>query len=111
MRVAIDAAIAAWTGRDPDAAAASFSADGCFMESGREPVVGTAALRARFASFFAGVADWEMSVDETLVQGERAAVFYRFRVKGASGAWSERAGCAGVLVRDGRIAVWREYAG
>jgi hypothetical protein len=45
------------------------------------------------------------------VEGDRAAVRYRFRIEGPADRWRETDGCAFVIFADGTIAEWREYGG
>jgi ketosteroid isomerase-like protein len=48
---------------------------------------------------------------ETIVEGDLAAVKYRFAVVSDEGARLERSGCAFVTFEDGTIVEWREYEG
>ncbi|MDQ2663894.1 MAG: nuclear transport factor 2 family protein [Candidatus Eremiobacteraeota bacterium] len=103
--------VAAWIARDAASAAACFAPKGVYRERAGEPIAGTDALCRHFAAFFSAAGTWDFHIDEVIERGDRAAVFYRFRTKGADDAWSERAGCAAVWMRDGLIDLWREYTG
>jgi uncharacterized protein (TIGR02246 family) len=105
----IEALIDAWRTGDAHRACAFFAPDGVYHEAGREPIVGREAIYAHFARFFRDGPLWRFEVDDVVVQGERAAVGYRFAVKGTADAWRERAGCAIVHRLDGSIGFWREY--
>ncbi len=104
--------IEAWRQGDALRAAAHFAQDGTYGEAGREPLQGREALVSHFTRFFRDGPRWRFDVDETLIDGERACVVYRFGIEGTGGAWRERAGCAIVFFdADGAIAAWREYEG
>jgi len=110
-REALDALFAAWRRGDALLSAAYFSQDGVYRESGRAPIAGRDAIVAHFTSFFRDGPRWEFYVDDTVVEGDRAAVKYRFAIVSGDGAWIERSGCAFVVFSDGTIAEWREYEG
>jgi len=111
VRETLESLFAAWRGGDALRAAAHFSADGAYREAHGEPVVGRDALIAFFTRFFRDGPRWELFVDDVLVDGDRAAVRYRFAVHAAAGSRRERDGCALVVVSDGAILEWREYEG
>jgi limonene-1,2-epoxide hydrolase len=98
----------AWEANDAHRAAAFFAPDGTYHESGAEPIVGREAIYAHFARFFRDGPAWRFDIDEILVDGERAAVAYRFHINRA-GTWELREGCAIVHATDGLIVRWREY--
>ena len=54
--------------------------DATYHEAGREPIAGREALAAYFTRFFRDGPPWRFEVDEILVDGERAAVAYRFEI-------------------------------
>jgi len=66
---------------------------------------------SHFTRFFRDGPVWRMEVDAVVVEGDRAAVRYRFALKAIDGEWSEQPGCAFVTFADGTIAEWREYEG
>jgi uncharacterized protein (TIGR02246 family) len=113
--VTLDALIAelvgAWQTYDAHRASAFFAPDGAYCESGREAIVGREAIFEHFKRFFRDGPTWQFTIEDTIVEGERAAVVYRFDIKDERGAWQHRAGCAIVTRRDGLIAQWREFAG
>jgi ketosteroid isomerase-like protein len=88
-REALDGLFDAWKKGDALRSAAHFAIEGVYREAGREPIVGR----------------------ETIVEGDRAAVRYRFRIEGPASRWRETDGCAFVIFADGTIAEWREYGG
>ena len=100
-----------WRAGDEVASAAYFTADGAFHEAKREPVVGPEAIAAHWAPFFHGGPEWRMIVHDLFGAGERFAVAYTWEIKTKDGAWNGSPGCAIVHVRDGKIALWREYKG
>jgi len=99
----------AWRKGDALRSAAHFALDGTYHEAGRSPVAGREAIVAHFTKFFRDGPRWEFYVDETIVEGERAAVRYHFAMQAADGSWRERGGCAFVRCADGTIVEWREY--
>jgi ketosteroid isomerase-like protein len=105
------AVLDAFARRDLRAAAACFAADATYREVRREPIVGRAAIAARFAQFAAGAGGWRFDADDVIRCGDRACVVYRFATRGGDGEpWRERAGCAVVRWDErGDIAEWREY--
>jgi ketosteroid isomerase-like protein len=52
-----------------------------------------------------------MTVHDLFGGGDRFAVTYTWEVAAPDGTWSGSPGCAIVHVRDGQIALWREYKG
>ncbi len=111
QREALESLFAAWRGGDALRAAAHFASDGSYREAGRAPILGRDSIVAHFTRFFRDGPVWQMHVDETVVDGDRAVVRYRFAVKGIDGEWCEKEGCAFVTFADGTIAEWREYEG
>jgi ketosteroid isomerase-like protein len=99
----------AWRAGDALRAAAHFAEDGVYREARRGPIRGRAAIVAHFTRFFRDGPVWQLYVDEIIVEGERAAVAYRFAVKADDGGWREKGGCAVVRFSDGSVAEWREY--
>jgi len=102
---------AAWQTGDALRSAARFALDGVYREAGREPIVGRDALVAHFTRFFRDGPHFALHIDDTIVEGERAAVRYRFAIAAPGGTWLEKPGCAFVRFADGTIAEWREYEG
>ncbi len=100
-----------WRAGDERASADYFTADGVFHEAKRAPVVGREAIVAHWAPFFHGGPAWRMTVHDLFGGGDRFAVSYTWEIAGADGSWSGSPGCAIVHVRDGKIALWREYKG
>ncbi len=110
-RELLDGLFAAWRTGDALRSAAYFAPDGAYREAGREPLAGRDAIVRHFTRFFRDGPLFAFHVDDTIVDGDRAAIRYRFAVAGPDGAWREKPGCAFVLFRDGTIAEWREYEG
>ncbi len=101
----------AWNAHDALRSAACFAEGGTYREAGGRELVGREAIGAHFATFFRSGPPWRFEVDDLVLDGERAAVVYRFAVKGDAPDWSERAGCAVVRFEGGLVALWREYHG
>ena len=99
-----------WRAGDEVASAAYFTEDGVFQEAQREPIVGRATIAAHWAPFFHGGPAWRMTVHECFGGGDRFAVVYTWEIETPDG-WTGKPGCAIVHVRDGKIALWREYKG
>jgi uncharacterized protein (TIGR02246 family) len=110
-RETLDGLLAAWRTGDALRASAHFAEDGLYHEARHEPIRGRDALVAHFTRFFRDGPVWELNVDQIVVEGDRAAVAYRFQVKSDDGKWRERPGCAFVRFIDGSVAEWREYEG
>jgi uncharacterized protein (TIGR02246 family) len=110
LRESIEELIAAWQAGDALRASAFFAPDGTYCEAGREPLRGREALLGHFQRFFRDGPPWRIDVDDIVADGERAAVLYRFALKGSTG-WKESAGCALVQREGGLITQWREYSG
>ena len=107
----LDGLIAAWRAGDALRAAAHFAEDAVYQEAGRAPLRGRAAITTHFERFFRDGPLWRFDVEARIVEGGRAALAYRFAVKGAADEWSERAGCAIVETAGGLVRSWREYEG
>ena len=110
-REALEGLFAAWRRGDALHSAAHFAQDGAYREARRAPIVGRDAIVQHYTKFFRDGPRWEFFVDDTLVEGDRAAVRYRFAVVSSEGARTEHSGCAFVTFADGTIAEWREYEG
>jgi uncharacterized protein (TIGR02246 family) len=110
VRSLVEELVAAWQVNDAHRASAFFATDGIYHESGHAPIVGRESIFAHFQRFFRDGPAWRIDVDEILVEGERAAVAYRFAIA-ADGAWHTHDGCALVQRKDGLVAIWREYHG
>jgi uncharacterized protein (TIGR02246 family) len=102
---------AAWRTGDALRSAAHFCLDGVYREAGREPLAGRAAIIEHFTRFFRDGPRFEFFPDDVIVEGDRAAVRYRFATLSDTHGRVEREGCAFVTFRDGTIAEWREYEG
>jgi len=112
VRTTLASLIEAWRNGDALRAAAHFTLDGSYSESGRPPLAGRDALVAHFTRFFRDGPRWRFDVDDILIDESRACVVYRFAVEGTGHVWRERAGCAIVIFDpSGAIARWREYEG
>ncbi len=111
LQALIEELVAAWQNYDAHRASAFFAPDGVYHEAGREPIVGREAIFEHFKRFFRDGPVWRLEVDDTIIDGDRAAVAYRFEIKDAHGEWRPRTGCAIVRQHDGLIARWREFAG
>jgi predicted SnoaL-like aldol condensation-catalyzing enzyme len=101
----------AWRANDSLRASAFFTVEGRYHESGRDPVVGRERIAEHFTRFFRDGPPWRFELDEMIIDGDRAAVAYRFSIKGDGERWRERAGCAVVRLTGGLIEEWREYQG
>jgi uncharacterized protein (TIGR02246 family) len=110
-RQALEQLFAAWRQGDALRSAAHFAVDGAYREARREPLVGREAIVEHFTKFFRDGPRWEFHADDTIVEGDRAAVQFRFSIVSPEGAWLERSGCAFVVFADGTIVEWREYEG
>jgi uncharacterized protein (TIGR02246 family) len=111
VRDQLQSLFAAWRAGDALRSGAHFAIDGAYCEAGREPIAGRDAIVAHFTRFFRDGPRWEFVSDDLIVEGERAAVRYRFKVETQPGTWRERPGCALVRCGDGGISEWREYEG
>ncbi len=110
IREVLEELFEAWQSGDALRSAAYFALDGAYREARHEPVVGRTAIVEHFTKFFRDGPRFEFTVDDTLVEGERAAVRYRFAVE-ANGSWVQRSGCAFAAFANGTITDWREYEG
>jgi limonene-1,2-epoxide hydrolase len=110
LRELIEELVGAWQANDAHRAAAFFALDGVYHESGSEPIVGREAIFEHFARFFRDGPAWRFEIDEMIVEGERAAVGYRFDVN-RNGMWNTSGGCAVVRSEHSLIVNWREYRG
>ena len=110
LRALIEELVGAWQTGDAHRAAAFFAPDGVFHESGRDPIVGREMIFAHFARFFRDGPAWRFDIDEVIVDGERAAVSYRFEIN-VDGSWRSSDGCAIVHRAGSLVALWREFHG
>lgn len=110
-REALDGLFAAWRTGDALRSGAHFALDGVYREARGTPLAGRGDIVDHFTKFFRDGPRFEFYVDDTLVEGELAAVRYRFATEGKDGTWRERAGCAFIRFVNGTIAEWREYEG
>ena len=111
VRETLDGLFAAWRSGDALRSAAHFALDGIYREAGREPIAGRDAIVAHFTRFFRDGPRFTFTPDATIVEGDRAAVRYRFAIDDGNDTWREKHGCAFVVFSDGTIAEWREYGG
>lgn len=109
MRALVEELVAAWQANDAWRASAFFATDASYHEAGRDPIVGRERIREHFQRFFRDGPAWRFDLDDFVTDENRAAIAYRFSVKGEAGNWHERAGCALVRCSDGLIVEWREY--
>lgn len=110
-REVLEGLFRAWRDGDAHRATAYFAADASYREARHEPLAGRAAILAHFVRFFRDGPRFEFNVEELIVDGERAAVAYRFAVESFGAVWMEKPGCALVRFSDGAIVDWREYDG
>jgi uncharacterized protein (TIGR02246 family) len=101
----------AWNSHDALRSSACFAPEAVYREAGGREVVGRPAIVAHFAAFFRSGPPWRFEVDDLLLDGDRAAVVYRFAIRGDGPDWRERAGCAVVRFEAGLISLWHEYHG
>ena len=110
-RQTLERLFAAWSAGDALRSGAHFALEAVYHEAGRPPLVGREAILAHFTRFFRGGPRFEFDAQEIIVEGDRAAVRYRFATVSREGDRREREGCALVAFRDGTIGEWREYEG
>ncbi len=110
LRELIDELVSAWQAGDALRASAFFAIDALYHESGREPVCGRDAIASYFTRFFRDGPPWRFEISDVLIDGDRAAVAYRFGTQ-HDGTWLMREGCALVKREGGSIVAWREYHG
>lgn len=111
MRDLLTSLFEAWNAHDALRAAACFAPAAIYREAGGREVAGREEIAGHFAAFFRSGPPWRFEVDDVLVEGDRAAVVFRFAVKGDASDWSERAGCAVVRFDGGLINLWHEFHG
>ena len=111
MRALIEELVAAWQAGDALRASAFFALDGRYYEAGRAPIVGREAILAHFQRFFRDGPPWRFELETSVIEGERAAIAYRFAVRVTDGTWRATEGCAIARREGGSIAEWREYQG
>lgn len=100
--------IAAWSRLDVDELVAYFCEDGVYHNMPADPVAGHEALRAFMGAF---LADWEKTdweILNLLAQGD-IVVAERVDRTFASGKPVDLPCCGVFEMRDGKIAVWRDY--
>jgi len=100
--------IAAWSRLDVDELVAYFCEDGVYHNMPAEPVAGHEALRAFIGAFLANWerTDWE--VLNLLAEGDIVVVERMDRTL-ASGKSVDLPCCGVFEMRNGKIAVWRDY--
>ncbi len=99
----------AWRAGDALRSSAFFAPDARYSEAGHETLIGRAAIVQHFTRFFRDGPRFDFDVDETLCDGERAAVRFRFSIYDERGNRTERSGCAFAHFSNGTIVEWREY--
>ncbi len=110
-REALERLFAAWSEGDALRSIASFALDAVYREARHEPLAGREAILAHFTRFFRDGPRFEFDAEDIIVEGDRAAVRFRFATVSQTGTRLEREGCALVAFRDGTITEWREYGG
>lgn len=100
--------IAAWPRRDADELATFFTEDGVYHNMPARPVAGRAAVRAFIAGF---IRDWTATTWEIVSLTAAGDTVVAERVDHiTAGDKSVDLPCCGVFqMRDGAIAVWRDY--
>ena len=100
--------IAAWSRLDVDELVAYFCEDGVYHNMPADPVAGHEALRAFIGAFLSNWerTDWE--VLNLLAEGDIVVVERMDRTL-ASGKPVDLPCCGVFVMRDGKIAVWRDY--
>jgi len=100
--------IADWSSLDPDKLVAYFTEDGVYHNMPAKPVAGRENLR-RFIAVF--LADWERTDWDILNLIGRGDVVVAERLdRTVAGGKPVDLPCCGVFeMRDGKIAVWRDY--
>jgi len=111
LRDALEGLFDSWRSGDALRSSAYFAVDAIYGEASRLPIVGRDEIIRHFTNFFRDGPRFEFDVDDTIVEGDRAAVRYRFSTFDAGGQRRERAGCAFVRFSNGTIVEWREYDG
>jgi len=111
IRSILDSLFEAWSSHDALRAAACFAPGATYREADGRELLGREALAQHFARFFREGPPWRFDVEEVLVEGERAAVAYRFGIRNDEQQWYDRAGCALVRFEGGLVQSWREYHG
>jgi uncharacterized protein (TIGR02246 family) len=111
IRAILESLFEAWSSHDALRAAACFAPGATYREADGRVLEGREALAEHFARFFREGPPWRLDVEEVLVEGERAAVAYRFGIHRKEQQWYERAGCALVHFESGLVQSWREYHG
>jgi ketosteroid isomerase-like protein len=110
-RESLERLFAEWRAGDALRSGAHFALDATYHEASREPIAGRTAIVAHFTRFFRDGPAWEFHADDIIVEGDRAAIRYRFATVSGEGERAERSGCAFVTFKNGTIAEWREYEG
>lgn len=100
--------IADWSSLDPDLLVAYFTEDGVYHNMPMKPVAGHAALRAFIAGF---LRDWQKTDWEIVNLLSRGDLVMAERIdRTVAGGRPVELPCVAVFeMRDGRIAVWRDY--
>jgi hypothetical protein len=110
-RASLESLFEAWLANDSLQSAAHFSESAAYREAGGATIVGRPAITEHFARFFRDGPSWRFDVDAVLVEGDHAAVRYRFALTDQKGVWREHDGCAFVRFKGQLIEEWREYKG
>jgi len=72
LRNFVERYTAAWCSNDPSSVASFFSANGSLQINAAAPAVGRSAIREVVRGFMAAFPDLRVSMDEALIQGNRA---------------------------------------
>jgi glyoxylase-like metal-dependent hydrolase (beta-lactamase superfamily II)/ketosteroid isomerase-like protein len=97
-RQVVETYFAALEARDLDGMAACWAPDGVDNLVGQVEAHGPGGVRAYFGELFAAVPDFHLSVDEMIVEGDRAAVLWR-----ADGTFAGEAAYQGIAPTGGRV--------
>ncbi len=111
LRESLAGLFESWRAGDALRSSAYFAPDAIYGEASRLPIVGRDEIVRHFTDFFRDGPRFAFDVDDTIVEGERAAVRYRFSTFDSAGRKRERAGFAFVRFANGTIVEWREYDG
>ncbi|QQS14516.1 MAG: nuclear transport factor 2 family protein [Rhodospirillales bacterium] len=101
--------IAAWSRMDADALVGFFTEDGVYHNMMLPPVKGRAALKPYIARFLAGWSATEWDALNVLARGDLVIAERLDRTVAKDGRKVDLPCCGVFEMRDGRIAVWRDY--
>ncbi len=105
----IEQAKDAWMARDADALAQLFLQDGALIVPGQH-WKGQAKIREEIAKFSQQYTDVSITIQQILIDGNRAAVEWHYEdTEKSTGQRSQVDDAIIIEVKDGRISYWREY--